>query len=126
VAAVVAPTPQAPATPLVPAPTTAPPPKPAAPMPKGPVIVPPNAVTKLSGEPPSIDKFKNVELPSNLAAKLCIDETGRVSSVEMATKVERRVATDLTEALRTWRYAPYKYKGTTPIGACFIVPFRVK
>jgi hypothetical protein len=99
--------------------------KPAPPMPKGPLIVAPSAVNKLSGDPPSIDRFKNVELPPTLAAKVCIDESGRVANADMVTKVERRVANDLTDALRKWRYAPYLHKGT-PIGACFVVPFKLK
>jgi len=120
VAAVVAPTPQPPVAALTQ------PPKPVAPsLPKGPVIVPPGAVTKLAGEPPSIDHFRNVELPASLAAKVCIDETGKVTSADMVTKVERRVAVDLTDALRKWRYAPYLQKGAA-IGACFVVPFRLK
>ena len=94
------------------------------PMPKGPLIVPPSAVTKLSGEPPSIERFRNVERRRR-AAKVCIDETGKVTSADMATKVERRVAADLTDTLRKWRYSPYLYKGTA-ISACFVVPFRLK
>jgi len=106
---------------VAPAPAPAAPPK----RPTAPVIVPPNVVKKLSGEPPSIAKFKNVELPSSLAAKVCIDETGKVTNADMVTKVTSRVAGDLTETLRTWRYAPHKVGGQA-VPACFVVTFRAK
>ena len=90
-----------------------------------PKIVPPTAVKKVSGDVPNISKFKNVELPPMVAAKVCIDETGKVSFVEMVTKLDRRVATDLTEALRGWRYAAYVQNGIA-IPACFVVTLRTK
>jgi eukaryotic-like serine/threonine-protein kinase len=112
---------QAIAQPVTPTPAPAAPPKRSGPPP----IVPPNAVKKVSGEPPSIEKFKNVELPAMLAAKICIDHTGRVTSADMMTKVTTRVANDLTASLRTWRYAPYMLKGAAS-PACFVVTFRAK
>ncbi len=90
-----------------------------------PKIVPPTAVKKVSGEVPNISKFKNVELPPMVPAKVCIDETGKVSFVEMVTKLDRRVATDLTEALRGWRYTAYVQNGVA-IPACFVVTLRTK
>ncbi|HEY5928135.1 MAG TPA: protein kinase [Kofleriaceae bacterium] len=130
-----APAPAKPAPPAAPAPapkqnitapvTTAP--APAAPPKRTgpPPIVAPNAVKKLSGDPPSIEKFKNVELPALLTAKVCIDESGKVTSVDMVTKVTARVAGDITESLRRWRYAPYTLKGAAS-PACFVVTFRAK
>ncbi|NVB78787.1 MAG: protein kinase [Kofleriaceae bacterium] len=112
---------------LTPTPTqkiTAKPVVPAAP--KGPPpIVPPNAVTRIAGDVPSVEKFKNVQLPSALAAKLCIDATGKVDSVAMVSKLDRRVAEDLQEALRGWRYAPYKKNGAAS-PACFVVTFKAR
>lgn len=113
----------APATPTVaqanPLPPTAPP------AGKGPVTVPPSAVTKLSGTTPEIGKSKNIDLPSVVAAKVCIDATGRVTAADMITKIERRAAEDLAGAIRTWQYAPYKQSGV-PTPACFAISFRVK
>jgi hypothetical protein len=97
--------------------------RPAPPKLVPPKIVPPNAVKKLSGATPSIEKFKNTELPSTLAAKVCIDTSGKVSFAQMVTRVPSRVASDLTEQLRTWRYAPYVQNGVA-IPACFVVTFR--
>lgn len=110
-----------PATPSIAQPATPPP----ATRPTAPRIVPPSAVKRLSGEPPSITKYRNVELPASLAAKVCIDIDGKVTSAEMVTKVSSRVAAQLTEDLRTWRYAPYK-QGGAAIPVCFVVSFRVK
>jgi serine/threonine protein kinase len=125
-------------TPLPPAPKTAPPPPtpkqqvvtPAAPIAPAasrtpPRIVPPVAVKKLSGDQPSIAKFKNVQLPASLAAKVCIDEAGKVTSANMMTKIEPRIASDLTDELLDWRYAPYK-QGSAAIPVCFVVTFRAK
>ena len=98
---------------------------PARPRLVAPKIVPPNAVKKLSGGTPSIERFKNDELPSTLAAKVCIDTTGKINFADMVTRVERRVAEDLTEQLRRWRYAPYLQHGVA-IPACFVVTFRAK
>ena len=93
--------------------------------PTAPRIVPPAAVKKLSGEQPSIAKFKNLELPAVLAAKMCIDTSGKVTSAKMMTKLEPRVAADLVDELRGWRYAPYKQSGTA-IPVCFVVTFRAR
>jgi serine/threonine protein kinase len=112
-------------TPVVPAPSPAPAPVAIPRKPGAPVIVPPNVVKKLSGDPPSIEKFTNVELPANVAAKVCIDEAGKVTSADIVTKVPSRVATDLAASLRSWRYAPHKINGAA-VSACFVVTFRVK
>ena len=106
-------------------PAPAPVPVPAPTAPRGPVTVPPSAVTKLSGSPPQIGKTKNTDLPAVVAAKVCIDAAGRVTSADMITKIERRSATDLVDAIRTWQYAPYKQSGV-PTPACFAISFRVR
>ena len=131
------PAPERPAPAPVPAPTSPAPepaiakpaaPPTAAPVPtgaKGPVTVPPSAVTKISGTPPEIGKFKNADLPAVVAAKVCIDPAGRVTSADMITKIERHAAADLVDAIKTWQYAPYKLSGV-PTPACFAISFRVK
>ncbi len=121
------------AKPVSPAPTPTPAPtqkitaQPVAPAaPKGPPpIVPPNAVRKVAGEVPSVEKFKNVQLPSSLAAKVCIDTAGKVDNVSMVSKLDRRVAEDLQDALKSWRYTPYKKAGAAS-PACFVVTFKAK
>ncbi len=108
------------ATPVAP---VAPPPPPSAP--RGPVTVPPSAVTRVSGNPPQIGKTKNADMPAVVAAKVCIDTAGKVSSADIITKIERRSAEDLVDAIRTWQYAPYKQSGI-PTPACFAISFRVR
>jgi len=100
-----------------------PPPSPAAPS--GPVLVAPTAVTRLGGTTPSVAKSKRGAVPPVVSAKVCIDLAGRVSDVEVLTKLERMTVIDLTSSLETWTYAPYKQHGA-PVPACFVVSFRVK
>ncbi|MBA3395740.1 MAG: protein kinase [Deltaproteobacteria bacterium] len=97
----------------------------AAPRQAGPVVVPPSAVTKLSGLTPTIGKTKRAEVPPVVAAKVCIDPTGKVSSVAMITKLERLTSVDLSHAIKTWRYAPHQVGGVA-VSACFVVSFRVQ
>jgi hypothetical protein len=89
------------------------------------VLVPPNAVTRIAGDTPTIGKTKRAEVPSVVAAKVCIDTTGTVTRVEMITKLERLTSVDLAHAVKTWRYAPYKQAGVA-VPACFGVSFRVQ
>jgi serine/threonine protein kinase len=101
----------------------APPPAPV--MPTGPVTVPPNAVTKVSGDAVNITKLRAQNLPAVAAAKLCIDVGGAVTSVDFVTKLDKQLAGTLSDQLRTWKYKPYVRAGT-PIGACFVVTMRMK
>ena len=107
--------------PAVPVPVPEPPP-PAATI--APVTVPPNAVTKLSGSiPDGLRATKGT--PSVAAAKLCIDPTGAVSSVDFISKLDHRLTAELTASLQTWRYQPYRRAGTA-VPACFAVTLRLK
>jgi len=120
-----APTPM-PERPVVPAPPVTPTPAPApAPLPTGPITVAPNAVTKIAGESPNISRYKAQSLPAITAAKLCIDKLGNVASVDFVAKLDKRVAEDLADQLKTWKYRPYSLRGTA-IGACFVVTMRMK
>lgn len=122
-AAVVKPTP-----PPAPPPPAVPPPKPAPvapPRQAGPVLVPPTAVRRLAGEVPTLGKSKRAEVPPVVAAKVCIDTAGKVTTVDMITKLERLTSVDLSHALHGWRYAPYK-QGGVAVPACFVVSFRVQ
>ncbi|MBA3462882.1 MAG: protein kinase [Deltaproteobacteria bacterium] len=91
----------------------------------GPVTVPPNTVTKLSGSTPQLGASKNADIPPVIAAKLCIDAAGRVTSADMLTKLQRHTASDFVDAIKTWKYAPYKQAGIET-AACFAISFRVK
>ncbi|MEP6862317.1 MAG: serine/threonine-protein kinase [Deltaproteobacteria bacterium] len=117
------PMPERPVIPTPPTPIPAPPTP--APMPTGPVTVAPNAVTKVSGESPNISRYKSQSLPTVTAAKLCIDTSGNVASVDFVGKLDKRVSTDLADQLKTWKYKPYELRGTA-IGACFVVTMRMK
>ena len=107
-----------------PAPPPLPPaPRPSTPRPTGPVTVPPSAVTRLSGTPPEVAKIAG--MPSVVAAKVCIDHTGRVTSVVLISQIDPRAARDITQALLGWRYAPYKHQGVDT-AACFAISFRLR
>jgi hypothetical protein len=118
------PTPPPPTPTPVPTPVPTPTPRPA-PIQTGPVTVAPNAVTRLSGETATLGKSKRAEVPPVVAAKVCIDTSGSVASVQLLTKLERHTIGDLTDTLKTWRYAPYKQAGVA-VPACFVVSFKVK
>ncbi|MEO8844540.1 MAG: serine/threonine-protein kinase [Kofleriaceae bacterium] len=114
-----------PIAPVIPAPPPAPEPTPAPVIPTGPVTVAPNAVAKLSGDAPNISRLKTQSVPPVAAAKLCIDTSGSVTSVDFVTKLDKRIAGELVEQLETWKYKPYVRAGT-PLGACFVVTMRMK
>src|SRR5262249_15965632 len=84
-----------------------------------------NAVKRISGDTPNIDKSKYAELPSIIMAKLCIDTNGTVTSVDVLTKVDHRTQSSLTDTLHTWKYAPFK-RNNIAVPACFSVPFKVQ
>jgi len=121
-----------PVEPPPPPPTPTPPPvvprvttKPALPTATGPLMVAPNAVKRLVGEPPTLGASKPQNMPPVVAAKVCIDPAGVVTGVEIITKLERHTTSDLAATIKNWRYAPYKQEGTA-VPACFSVNFRVK
>jgi len=92
---------------------------------QGPVTIAPTAVTRVFGEAPTLGKSKRAEVPPIVAAKVCIDQSGRVTSVDMISKLERHAASDLANTMRSWRYTPYR-EGGVERSACFVVSFRVK
>jgi len=120
------PTPPAPVpTPAVVTPVPTPRPVPITIPSKGPITVAPTVVTRIAGETPTLGKSRRVEVPPVIAAKVCIDPGGAVTSVDMITKLERHTVLDLTHTIRAWRYAPFKQAGVA-VAACFVVSFRVK
>jgi serine/threonine protein kinase len=108
-----------------PAPDPTPPkPDPIPPPPAQPArtpVVGANAVTKLSGELPSI---KADAESGDVLAKLCIDEQGRVSSMKIV-KAPAGVADKLQHAFDTWRYKPYINQASKASPVCFPVSVRV-
>ncbi len=108
-----------------PQPVPAPPAPPPVQPPSAPIIVPPQRVQKLSGTTPNIEAFKNSDVPAMINAKLCIDPAGKVLAVTVLTKLDRQASSELSDALKTWTYAPYMQAGTA-VNACFVVSLRVK
>jgi hypothetical protein len=54
---------------------------------------------------------------------MCIDVRGRVSSVKIV-RTSVAIGSDLTRALRTWRYQPFLQNGAAaPV--CFVLSLRV-
>jgi serine/threonine-protein kinase len=84
-------------------------------------VVAASAVTKVSGELPAM---RVAASDASVTAKLCIDETGKVSSAKLV-KAPEEVADDLTRALSSWRYKPYVNHDNKPSAACFIVSLRL-
>ena len=115
---------EAPPAPAIAKPAT-PLPPPAQPKRTGPITVPPTAVTKVAGETPEIPQHRHAEFPSVVAAKMCISHTGRVTSVDLISKIDPRIASDLLGPLRSWSYAPYKQNGV-PTPVCFALSLRLK
>jgi len=121
-----APTRPAPSTPPAQPAITTTAPKPVPPTaPARTITVPPSAVTKVSGSPPAISQHKHADVPASVASKVCISHTGRVTSVDVITKLDSRVASDITRAIEAWKYAPYTINGT-PASVCFVVSFKLK
>jgi eukaryotic-like serine/threonine-protein kinase len=119
-----APAPAPPAPAADPAAPGAPPPA-AAPAPTAatPVLVPAAAVHRIAGAPPRITPPAGTALPATITAKLCIDDAGRLTSVEVTTPLDPDLASQITSALHAWRYAPYKAGGTAQ-AVCFQIAFR--
>ncbi len=102
-------------------------PKPAAPTApatsnKAPPLVAATAVTRLSGEIPTL-KVSGVS-EADVTSKMCIDDHGRVTSVKMI-KTLPEITEDLQRALMTWHYKPYVNSTGQPAPACFPVPLHL-
>jgi eukaryotic-like serine/threonine-protein kinase len=126
VAPVPPPRPVAPAAPAIVAPT----PKPvaAAPVPQvdnTPAAVGASAVKRLSGNAPNLRAERMDDLPKVISAKLCIDTSGKVTSVNIIQQIDGRFVKELQTTMKGWKYAPYKLGGVAK-PACFVVPMRTK
>jgi serine/threonine protein kinase len=90
-----------------------------------PLTIPASAIKKLSGAPPGLSRLTPKELPPEISARLCIDETGHVTSAAVLTQLPPEAGAEIVGALRTWLYAPYRMDGAAR-AACFVIAFRVK
>jgi serine/threonine protein kinase len=88
------------------------------------VLVSPTAVTRVGGDTPSIASNHSADMPSIVAAKVCINTGGRVTAAEVISRIDPRAASDIIAAISTWEYAPYK-RNNVALAACFVVRFRV-
>jgi len=87
-------------------------------------LVPTNAVTKLSGDIPTIKVNGITESSTDVVAKLCIDDHGRVASAKIS-KALPEIVDELQRSLMAWRYKPYNNNAGQPTPACFLVSFRI-
>jgi hypothetical protein len=116
--------------PVAPPPSALPPesrPRPAAPPaapPKAAPLVAPNAVTKVGGEIPTMRVTGVTEPSTDVIAKMCIDEHGRVASVKIIRALPQ-ITDDLQRNLSTWRYKPYSNAAGEASPACFPLTLRV-
>ena len=102
---------------------TPPEPPPELPKPDKPArtpVVAASAVSKLSGEVPTIKGDSD----GDVLVKMCIDERGHVSSVKIV-RATAQMPPDLTRALEGWRYKPYMNKDGKASPVCFALPLRV-
>jgi hypothetical protein len=89
------------------------------------VVVPPTAVHRTSGSLPRInfiDRPGQVT-PTSVQAKVCIDAAGHVTTVTIY-KITGDVAEQIEDAIKTWRYSPYKAGGAA-VPACFVNAFAL-
>jgi hypothetical protein len=102
-------------------------PAPQAPIPTrrgGARVVPPSAVTKVSGSLPHIEA-RRLPARGGISVKLCIDERGRVSSAQVGGKLPDDVHRQLERAFSDWHYQPYIERGSA-MPVCFAVVFSLK
>jgi serine/threonine-protein kinase len=99
-------------------------PKPTAPRPSAPALISHTAVTKVSGSIPAL-KVSSNEDSADVIGKLCIDESGRVTSAKAIVKAMPEISDEIQRALMGWRYRPYTNASGQPSAACFPVQLRV-
>jgi serine/threonine protein kinase len=111
----------------VPPPVTPEPPKPPPVVPAAPKTTPvvaASAVTKLSGEIPTMKVNGITDNYADVLSKICIDDHGRVTSVKVIKAIPE-IMDELQRTLLTWRYKPYANSAGQPSAACFALSFRV-
>lgn len=98
-------------------------PRPVLPKPAVTAMVPASSVIKLSGSIPAL-KVNSSEESADVIAKICIDETGRVTSVKLVKGLPE-IADELRAAFMGWRYKPYSNAAGAVSGACFALQMHV-
>lgn len=89
-------------------------------------LVASSAVTKLSGEIPTLRVGDGGnDASAEVIAQLCIDEQGRVTSVKVIKSLPE-IADELLRALMAWRYKPYVNAQAQPSPACFAVRMHMQ
>ncbi|MBV8760550.1 MAG: protein kinase [Deltaproteobacteria bacterium] len=84
-------------------------------------VVAASAVTKLSGDLPTI----RGDSDGDALVKMCIDDGGAVTSVKVV-RATAQMPSDLTRALQGWRYKPYANKDGKAQPVCFALSLRVE
>jgi hypothetical protein len=92
---------------------------------RAPIAVSPGRMRRESGAVPAIRFPRWERAPGEIAAKLCVDPGGAVSSVTVLSPVSRGVRATVEEALSAWRYRPFR-EGDEPVSVCFATSFRVR
>ncbi|MBZ0235413.1 MAG: hypothetical protein K8M05_24000, partial [Deltaproteobacteria bacterium] len=95
--------------------------------PTAPIVVPPNAVRRTSGDLPRLSTIvrPGQTVPKgSVSAKICIDTRGAVTSVQVF-KLTGDVAASLADAIKAWRYTTHKVDGNT-VPVCFVNSFTLK
>jgi serine/threonine-protein kinase len=87
-------------------------------------VVSATAVTKLSGEIPTMKVNGITENYADVISKMCIDDRGRVTSVKVLKAIPEIIG-ELQQILMGWRYRPYLNSTGQPSAACFPLSFRV-
>ena len=95
-----------------------------APSSAAPILVTPNRAHRRSGSIPILRGTRSANPIRAITAKLCVDRTGSVTSVDILSKIESQVRDGLTGALKRWRYDPI-VDGGSAVPACFATTFRV-
>ena len=90
-----------------------------------PRIVPPSAVSKVSGSLPKIET-KNLPDSGGMSVRLCINESGAVTSSHINNAgLPADVSSKLTQAFAGWKYQPYQ-DGGRAVPVCFAVIFSLR
>jgi serine/threonine-protein kinase len=92
--------------------------------PKATPVVAASAVTKLSGDIPTIKVNGITDNYADVLSKICLDDHGRITSVKVM-KALPEITDELQRTLLTWRYKPYVNSAGQPSPACFALSFRV-
>jgi serine/threonine-protein kinase len=92
--------------------------------PKATPVVAATAVTKLSGDIPTMKVTGITDNSADVLSKICLDDRGHVTSVKVLKAIPE-IVDELQRTLLGWRYKPYLNSTGQPSPACFALSFRV-